>query len=84
MLKYTRYNSQTTLSSRRRKTKVWALQTCLEGEQNTDTNMEKICGEKLKERAWRDCPIGVLIPYTLIKHRLYCVCQEVHAARSLK
>jgi hypothetical protein len=84
MLKYPRYNSQTTLSSRRRKTKVWALQSCLEEEQNTDTNMEKNCGEKLNERAWRDCPTCVFIPCALIKHRLYCVCQEVHGARSLK
>jgi hypothetical protein len=51
MLKYPRYNSQTTLSSRRRKTKVWALQSCLEGEQNTHKqNMEKICGE---ETEWK-------------------------------
>ena len=60
------------------------LQSCLEGEQNTDTNMEKNCGEKLNERAWRDCPTCVFITYTLTKHRQYCVCQEVHAEKSLK
>ena len=46
--KKTRYNTQTTWSSRRRKTKVWVLQ-FLEGEQNT-----KLLTGANMEMKWRD------------------------------
>ena len=57
-LEYPRYNSQTTWSSRRRNTKVWVLQSFLEG--RTKYSWEPIwrqsVEQKLKEKSSRDCP----------------------------
>jgi hypothetical protein len=44
---------------------------------------ETKCGERLKERPSRDCPTWRSIPYTAIKSRHYCGCQQVLADSSL-
>jgi hypothetical protein len=38
---------------------------------------------RLRERPSRDCPTWGFIPYTVMKLRHYCGCQEMHADRSL-
>ena len=80
-----RYNSQTTWSSRKRKTKVCMLQSFLEG--GTKYSQEEIqrqsVKESLKERPSRDCPTSGSIPYTDTKPGHYWECQEVLADRSL-
>jgi hypothetical protein len=46
--------------------------------------METKCGAESKEKkSSKDCPTWGSIPYTLIKHRHYCGCQEVLGIRSL-
>ena len=71
---YTRFNSQTIWSSRR-KTKVWILQSFLEG--GTKYSQEEIWNQsveqRLKERPSRDCTWGC-IPYTATKPGWYCRC----------
>ena len=44
--------------------------------------MEIKCRQRLKDRPPRDCPTWEFIPYTVIKPRHYCGCQEVHAERN--
>ena len=80
-----RYNSPTTRSSRRRKTKVWVLWSFLE--RGTKYSWEQIwrqsVEQRLKERPSRDCPTWGLISYTATKPGHCYGCQEVLADRSL-
>jgi hypothetical protein len=72
------YKSQTTWSSRRRKTKVQVHWSFLE--RGTKYSCEEIwrqsMEQRLKERPFRDCPIWGSIPYTVTKHRPYCGCSR--------
>ena len=74
--------TQTTWNSRR-KTKVWILQAFLEGGTKYPWEELQSVEEKLKERLPRDCSTWGSIPYTTIKPRHYCGCQQVLADRSL-
>ena len=73
------------MKSRRRKTKVWVLQSFLEG--GTKYSREQIWRQSveqiLKERPSRDCATWGSIPYSVIKPRHYCGCQQVLVDRSL-
>ena len=66
---YPRYNSQTTWSSRRKKTKVWLLRSFWEvvTKYSQGGSMETKRGTALKKRPYRDCPILESIPYTVNK-----------------
>ena len=58
-LEYPRYNSQTTWSSRRKKTKVWVLRSFLEGV--TKYSREQY-GDKVWCRDWRERPSETALP----------------------
>jgi hypothetical protein len=77
--KYPRYNSQTTWTSRRRKTNVWVLQSFLErgAKYSWEQIWRQSVEQRLKERPFRDCPTGAFIPYTDTKPQHYCGCQEM-------
>jgi len=83
-LKYPKSNSQTIWSSGRRNTKMWMLQSFLEG--GTKYSWEEIQGQWVehwvKERPSRDCPTWGFIPYAATKPSHYCWCQEVLADRA--
>jgi len=61
-------------SSKRRKIKLWMLQSFIEGE--TKYSLEEIEGQRveqgLKEMASRDCPTWGSIPYAATKPSHYC------------
>jgi hypothetical protein len=79
------YQPRSSEYSRRRKTKVWILQSFLEG--GTKYPWEEIqrqsLEQRLKEKPSSDCPTWGSIPYTVPECRHYCGCQQVLAGRSL-
>ena len=82
---YARYNLQTIWSSRSWKTKVWMLQSFLEGvtKYSWEIIQRQSVEKKLKEKSSRDFPHWGSIPYTITKPRHCCGCEEVLADRSL-
>jgi hypothetical protein len=70
---------------RRKKTKVWKLQSLIEGEAKYSEKeiRRQNVEQKLKERPSRDCPTWGSIAYSETKTRHCCGCQEVLADRSL-
>jgi hypothetical protein len=82
-LEYPRYNSQTTLNSRR-KTNVWIFRSFLE--EGTKFSYKELqrqrVEQRLKEWPSKDCPTWGSIPYTITKPRHFCGCQQVLTDRA--
>ena len=81
---YSRYNSQTTWSSRR-KAKLWILRSFLEGETkySQEETWRQSVEQRLKEKPSRYCPTWGSIPYIVTNLRHYFGYQQVLADRSL-
>ena len=72
MLRIPKIHSETTCSSRRRKTKVWVLQSFLQGGANYSQEQirRQSVEQKLKESPSRDCVTWGFITYTVTKKQI--------------